>query len=106
MRRNEVLLESALARLQQRHASGDPPPTLIGLAAAHAFGLAREHGFSDGNRRIALAALAAFLQLNGYETDAPDVEAVAVIRDLADGRCNEAALAAWVKARCKKVRKR
>jgi len=103
---NEALLESALARPQQRHTYGDPPPTLIELAAAYGFGLARNHSFSDGNKRIALAAMDVFLQLNGYEIDAPEVEAVAVIQDLAASRFDEAALAAWLKARCKKVRKR
>lgn len=48
----------------------------------------------------------AFVQLNGCEIDAPDVEAVTVIQDLADGRFIEAALAAWLKARCERVRKR
>ena len=66
----------------------------------------RNHSFSDGNKRIALAAMDVFLQLNGYEIDAPEVEAVAVIQDLAAGRFDEAALAAWLKARCKRVRKR
>ena len=103
---NEALLESALARPQQQYAYGDPAPTLIGLAAAYGFGLARNHSFSDGNKRIALAAMDVFLQLNGYEIDAPEVEAVAVIQDLAAGRFDEAALAAWLKARSKRVRKR
>ena len=106
VRCNEALLESALARPQQQYAYGDPPPTLIGLAAAYGFGLARNHRFSDGNKRIALAAMDVFLQLNGYEIDAPEVEAVAVIQDLAAGRFDEVALAAWLKARSKKVRKR
>ena len=103
---NEALLESALARPQQRHTYGDPPPTLMELAAAYGFGLARNHGFSDGNKRVALMAMYVFLRLNGQVLDAPEVEAVAVIQDLAAGRFDEAALTAWLKARCKKVRKR
>ena len=103
---NEALLESALARPQQRHAYGDPPPTLMELAAAYGFGLARDHGFSDGNKRVALMAMYVFLRLNGQVLDAPEVEAVAVIQDLAAGRFDEAALTAWLKARSKKVRKR
>ncbi len=103
---NEVLLESALARPRQRHTYGDPPATLTELAAAYGFGLARNHSFSDGNKRVALMAMYVFLRLNGQVLDAPEVEAVAVIQDLAAGRFDEAALAAWLKARCKKVRKR
>ena len=103
---NEALLESALARPQQRHTYGDPPPTLMELAAAYGFGLARNHSFSDGNKRVALMAMYVFLRLNGQVLDAPEVEAVAVIQDLAAGRFDEAALTAWLKARSKKVRKR
>ena len=103
---DEALLESALARPQQQYACGDPASTLSGLAAAYGFGLARNHGFSDGNKRIALAVMDVFLQLNGYEIDAPETEAVIAIQELASGRFDEAALAAWLKARCKKVRKR
>ena len=103
---NEALLESALARPQQQYAYGDPAPTLIGLAAAYGFGLARNHSFSDGNKRVTLMAMYVFLRLNGQVLDAPEVEAVAVIQDLAAGRFDEAALAAWLKARCKRVRKR
>ena len=103
---NEALLECALARPQQRHTYGDPPPTLMELAAAYGFGLARNHSFSDGNKRVALMAMYVFLRLNGQVLDAPEVEAVAVIQDLAAGRFDEAALAAWLKVRCKKVRKR
>ena len=103
---NEALLESALARPQQRHIYGDPPPTLMELAAAYGFGLARNHSFSDGNKRVALMAMYVFLRLNDQVLDAPEVEAVAVIQDLAAGRFDEAALAAWLEARCKKMRKR
>ena len=102
---NEVLLESALARPRQRHTYGDPPATLTELAAAYGFGLARNHSFSDGNKRVALMAMYVFLRLNGQVLDAPEVEAVAVIQDLAAGRFDEAALAAWLKTRSKKVRK-
>ena len=99
-------LGSALAWPQQQYACGDPPPTLTELAAAYGFGLARKRSFSDGNKRGALAAMDVFLQLNGYEIDAPEVEAVAVIQDLAAGRFGEAALAAWLEARSRRVRKR
>jgi len=103
---NEALLESALARPQQRFAYAEAPPALANLAAAYGYGLARNHGFSDGNKRVALMAMYVFLRLNGQILDAPEVEAVAVIQDLAPGRFDEAALTAWLKARSKKVRKR
>ena len=69
--RDETLLESALARPQQRYAHGDPPPDLADLAASLACGLARNHPFVDGNKRVSLGACLVFLRLNGLEP-APD----------------------------------
>jgi len=49
--RDANLLESALARPQQLEAHGDPPPDIAELAAAYAFGIAKNHPFMDGNKR-------------------------------------------------------
>lgn len=92
--RDENLLESTLARPLNLAAYGKP--TLFVLAAAYGYGLARNHPFLDDNRRIALASIDIFLQLNGYELTATEVETVAVIRDLAAGDFEETALARWV----------
>ncbi|MBX9811051.1 MAG: type II toxin-antitoxin system death-on-curing family toxin, partial [Burkholderiales bacterium] len=70
--RDEGLLESALARPQQSHAYGDPAPDLADLAAALAYGLARNHPFVDGNKRTAHVAYRTFLALNGAELVATD----------------------------------
>ena len=51
------------------------------MAAAYSYGLARNHPFIDGNKRIALTIAAVFLELNDYSLDAPEAEAV-VIYDL------------------------
>ena len=51
--RDESLLESALARPQQAHAYGDPPPDIADLAASLAYGSARNHPLGDGNKRTA-----------------------------------------------------
>lgn len=99
--RDEGLLESALARPQNQAAYGDP--TLAEMAAAYAFGIARNHPFIDGNKRTALAAADVFLQLNGYEIVVEEVEAVAVIRDLAAGEIGEEELAAWITANLEEV---
>ena len=74
--RDEGMLDSALARPQQRHAYGDPPPDLADLAASLAFGLARNHPFVDGNKRVSLGACLVFLRLNGLEPvpDGPEWE--------------------------------
>ncbi|MCC7279950.1 MAG: type II toxin-antitoxin system death-on-curing family toxin [Chromatiaceae bacterium] len=93
--RDQGLLESALARPRQRFAY-QPESTLFELAAAYGFGLARNHPFLDGNKRVALAMTALFLELNGFSLEAPEPDAVIVIELLAAGNLTEAALAQWL----------
>jgi death on curing protein len=72
------------------------------LAAAYGFGLARGHCFPDGNKRVALATMDVFLQLNGYELTAADSpETVATIRALAAGELTESELGVWITANYK-----
>ena len=96
--RDENALESALARPRQRW-SYSPQVELSELAAAYAFGLLRNHPYVDGNKRTALVVLAAFLDLNGVELTATDVEAVRAMLAVAGGEMTEADLAAWIEAR-------
>lgn len=97
--RDEGLLDSALAGPRQRHAYGDPPPGLAELAASLAFGLARNHPFVDGNKRIAAVASETFLLLNGAELEVDDAELFPIYMALADGRLGEAEIAAWLQQR-------
>ena len=101
--RDEGMLESALARPQQLHAYGDPPPDLADLAASLAFGLARNHPFVDGNKRTAAVACETFLMLNGASLDATDLELYPVHVALADGSLPEADFSAWLGTRLKLV---
>lgn len=94
--RDENILESALARPRQRWAYAKRRD-LVALAAAYGFGLARNHPYRDGNRRVAILAMAVFLGLNGYEIEAPEDEVVAVILGVADGSVSESVLARWVR---------
>jgi death-on-curing protein len=94
--RDENALESALARPQQKHAY-DPDIDVAGLAAACAFGLARNHPYRDGNKRVAFLALATFLGVNGKEFDASEEDVVATIVALAEGSLSEAQLARWIR---------
>jgi death-on-curing protein len=96
--REASLLESALARPQQLYAYGDPPPDLADLAATLAFGLARNHPFVDGNKRTAAVALETFLELNGAELEADDVEMFPVILGVAEGAVKLDEFAAWLRA--------
>ncbi len=95
--RDEAALEAALARPRQR-LRYQPEATLAGLAAAYAFGLARNHPYVDGNKRIALVVMVAFLERNGIEMTATVVDVVAVMLALVSGELTEPELAAWIDA--------
>lgn len=95
--RDENALESAIARPRQKHAF-DTDVDVSGLAAAYGFGLARNHPFNDGNKRIAFVTMAVFLGLNGYDVEAPETEVVTMMLDLAAGVLTENALAEWLRA--------
>jgi death on curing protein len=99
--RDDGLLESALARARQKHAYGDP--SIPEMAAAYAFGIARNHPFVDGNKRTALMAAYVFLRLNGFVLDAPEVDAAVTFRGLAAGEIDEMQLSDWLKANAKPV---
>jgi len=93
--RDDGALDSALSRPQQKHHYEQSD--LFALGAAYAFGLSSNHPFLDGNKRIALAALDVFLQLNGWTLIASEVDAVSTILDLAAGTLTEESLAEWVR---------
>ncbi len=93
--RDEGLLESALARPLNLVAYGNPD--FADLAAAHGFGIARNHPFIDGNKRTAFVSAELFLAINGYELAADDAECVLTMLSLAAGDLDEAALATWVR---------
>lgn len=97
--RDKSLLDSALARPKQR-LTYEPDSTLFELAASYSFGIARNHPFIDGNKRVALAIGAVFLELNGFELDAPEPEAVIMFEQLAAGNITEAELADWFERSC------
>jgi death-on-curing protein len=95
--RDAALLESALARPQHVW-SYESDVDLAQLAAEYAFGLAKNHAFLDGNKRIAFVAANVFLILNGFEIDAPEPAAVDVMLRLADGRMSRPKFAEWLRS--------
>lgn len=96
--RDAGLIESALARPRNRWLY-EEDVDLPRLAAAYGFGLARNHGFVDGNKRIAATSIGVFLGLNGFELEAPEPELVAAIMAVAKGEWAEDDLAAWIRDR-------
>ena len=91
--RDERLLESAMARPQNLVAYGEPDAAE--LAAACAFGVARNHPFADGNKRTAAVVSETFLVLNGYLLSANDAELVVAFLALAAGELSEEEMADW-----------
>lgn len=93
---HERALEAALAKPQNLYHYSPKPPPLERLAASYGFGLAKGHCFPDGNKRLSLAVIDVFLQLNGRELTADEAKAVIVIRGAASGEISEEELATWI----------
>jgi death-on-curing protein len=89
-------LESAMARPQNRWAYGEDDR--CALAAAYAFGVARNHPFADGNKRTAWVLARLFLRLNGVTISFDPDEAITTVLALAAGQLPEEELADWFRA--------
>ncbi len=92
--RDEGLLDSALTRPLNLLAYGEP--SMAALAAAYAFGIARNHPFVDGSKRAALLSIGLFLAINEISFRPDKVEATQVFLALAAGEISEEELGAWV----------
>jgi death-on-curing protein len=91
--RDENMLESALARAENKAAYGDP--AVEELAAAYVFGIARNHAFVDGNKRTAIVAAGTFLLLNGYQLAADQGTVYEFVMGVASGEIDEDGAAAF-----------
>lgn len=69
------------------------------LAAAYAYGIAKNHGFVDGNKRTAWIAARLFLADNGYRLSFDPFDAIRMMEDVAGGVCTESELADWFRNR-------
>ena len=97
--RDNGLLDSGLARAENLHAYGQP--TIFELAAAYAFGVVKNHPFIDGNKRTGFTIAVVFLELNGENFGASEVDATIQTLALAASELDEAGYAEWLKANCK-----
>lgn len=91
--RDAGMLASALARPLNQWAYGEDD--LCALAAAYAFGIARNHPFADGNKRTAWVVARLFMRKNGLDLRYEEREAIAIVLALAAGELSEAELADW-----------
>ncbi|MFN7938603.1 MAG: type II toxin-antitoxin system death-on-curing family toxin [Bryobacteraceae bacterium] len=93
--RDEGLLDSALARPQNLYAYRRDC-SIAELAAAYAFGIAKNHAFVDGNKRAAFLSIGLFLAINGWRLVAGQVDAIQTVLAVAAGELGESGLAAWI----------
>lgn len=93
--RDANLLASALSRPKQL--ANYESPDAAALAASYGYGIARNHPFTDGNKRTAFVATELFLVLNGFELMADDSACVFIMLDVAAGKLDEQAFAAWIR---------
>ena len=94
--RDEGLLESALEHPRNRWRY-EPESDLARIAAAYGYGLARNHPFVDGNKRVAFQTMYVFLGLNGYRIEAAETEVVTLVLGFAAGDVGEESLADWLR---------
>ena len=100
--RDEGLLESALARPVNRRMY-ENVDDLLALAATYCVGIASNHPFVDGNKRMAFIALGQFLEDNGIVLTATDDDAIAVMLGVAPGTVSIDDLTDWLGARTLRI---
>jgi death-on-curing protein len=98
------IIASALAQPRASVGGQDAYPTLIDKAAALGYSLVRNHGFIDGNKRIAHAAMEVFLLMNGVELRASVDDQERFMLSLAAGDVSREALAEWLRAHAMELR--
>ena len=93
--RDQGALESALGRPQNKWGYENQQDHAV-LAAAYAFGLAKNHPFVDGNKRTAFLSAVTYLGLNGIDLAVEEAEVVVIMQALAAGEVDEAGFARWI----------
>ncbi len=101
--RNESLLESALARPENRVVYDRSD--IFDLAAVYANGIISNHPFIDGNKRTGFLSAYVFLYVNGWHLQVPEVDAYMAVMVLAQKEVGEKAFAAWLRKHSKRIRK-
>ncbi len=100
--RDPGAVRSALAR-PRNLASYEKCDDIAQLAAAYAYGIAKNHGFADDSKRTALVIADLFLMLNGYELTSSPAANVLTILAVADGSLPEEEFVEWVRSNIQKL---
>ena len=95
--RDMGLLESAVNAPFQSFGGYDVYPTIFEKAARLGFGLAQNHAFIDGNKRIAAHCVLTFLRVNGIEIDCTEFELFSLFYKLAASEVTFDGLTDWLK---------
>lgn len=96
------LIESAMARPLHKYAF-EPDCSLARLAAAYLYGLTKNHGFVDGNKRIGFAAASSFLKANGIRLTATQDDAYEIVLRVVENRYTEDDAARWIAEHSKSI---
>ena len=97
--RDKNSLESAVNNPFQTFCGEDLYPTIFDKAAQLAFGLTKNHGFVDGNKRVAIHAMEVYLFINGYDTNFSQEEIIKIGFELAEGKLSAENLSELLKNR-------
>ena len=100
--RDQGAVQSALARPRNLVAY-ETCDDVARLAASYVYGITRNHGFADGNKRTALVTADLFLMLNGYELVSSPIDNVMTILGVADGTLSEEELTIWIRKSIKRI---
>lgn len=95
------LIESALARPQNLMQYGSPD--VVELAAEYGFGITKNHGFVDGNKRTAYVVTRLFLRLHGADFTATPIQRVIIFEKLGRGDFTAETFTWWMKNNCVKI---
>ena len=101
--RDKNLLESAVNNPFQTFGGEDLYKTIFDKAAQLAYGLVKNHGFVDGNKRVAVHAMAVYLYINGYDTNFTQAEIVKIGMDLAESKLTAENLSKMLEERSFKI---
>lgn len=95
--RDRATIESTLARPQSLALNETPDAAQLG--SADAFGLAKNHGFVDGNKRVAWIAMRVFLMDNGHRLEFDQIDAIDTMLKLTSGELTESEFSCWMRQR-------
>lgn len=95
--RDMGLLESALAMPRAGVGGQFLHADVSEMAAAYLYYIVKDHPFVDGNKRVGAMAAFTFLRLNGIILDAPERGFEELVRAIAEGKEDKAAVAAFIR---------